>query len=281
MSSQNVNCRITVPDIMTRKGQKPIVCLTAYHTHIAKIIDPYVEVLLVGDSLGMVLYGLESTLSVTLDMMIMHGQAVMRGSKTALVVVDMPFGSYEESPSVAFRNASEIMSKTGCQAVKIEGGEHMAETISYLSQRGIPVMAHIGLMPQSMNVLGGFKRQGSKKSQWTKIKKDADYVTKAGAFCLVLEGVHKVLADEITESVKIPTIGIGASQNCDGQILVTEDMLGISAQPPRFVKVFGSLSEHISTMVDSYACEVREGTFPSDEYVYHGEVKDDEGDNCE
>ena len=262
--------RITVPELASRKqnGGAPIVCLTAYHAHTAGLLDPHVDLLLVGDSLGMVMYGMESTLGVTLDMMIAHGAAVMRGSRKALVVVDMPFGSYEESPEVAFRNASRVMKETGCQAVKIEGGTRMAPTVKYLHQRGIPVMAHIGLTPQSVNVMGGFKAQGRTEDQWADLIDDALAVQEAGAFSVVLEGMAAELADKITAQLTIPTIGIGASQNCDGQVLVSEDMLGLSPQIPKFVKEFADLGAHIASAAEAYAQAVRAREFPAKEHTY-------------
>ncbi len=262
--------RITVPELASRKqnGGAPIVCLTAYHAHTAGLLDPHVDLLLVGDSLGMVMYGMESTLGVTLDMMIAHGAAVMRGSRKALVVVDMPFGSYEESPEVAFRNASRVMKETGCQAVKIEGGTRMAPSVKYLHQRGIPVMAHIGLTPQSVNVMGGFKAQGRTEDQWADLIDDALAVQEAGAFAVVLEGMAAELADKITAQLTIPTIGIGASQNCDGQVLVSEDMLGLSPQIPKFVKEFADLGAHIASAAEAYAQAVRAREFPAKEHTY-------------
>ncbi len=268
MSQHPTVKRFTAPDIFARKGGEPIVSLTAYHAHTASLIDPYVDFMLVGDSLGMVMHGLPSTLEVTLDMMIMHGRAVVRGSNRALVVVDMPFGTYEESPEVAFRNAARIMQETGCGAVKLEGGARMAETIKYLIDRGIPVMAHIGLTPQAVNVMGGFKTQGRQKSQWDAILKDAKAVSDAGAFAIVLEGMAEPLAEKITRAVSAPTIGIGASVHCDGQILVLEDMLGLSPRVPKFVKEFGQLGAAIEGAVALYAEEVRARAFPDDRHVY-------------
>lgn len=260
--------RHTIPELMARKGATPIVCLTSYHAHTARLIDPYVDVLLVGDSLGMVMYGMDSTLPVTLDMMIAHGAAVVRGSERALVVVDMPFGSYEESPEVAFRNAARIIKETGCQAVKLEGGQRMADTIRYLTQRGIPVMGHVGLTPQNMNVMGGFKTQGRHVEEWPALEADAQAVADAGAFSVVIEGMVATLADRITAAINIPTIGIGASANCDGQILVTEDMLGLSPSVPKFVKEFATLGAQIAGAADAYASEVRSRRFPAIENQY-------------
>jgi 3-methyl-2-oxobutanoate hydroxymethyltransferase len=260
--------RLTAPDITRRKGGEPIVSLTAYHAHTASIIDPHVDFLLVGDSLGMVMHGYETTVPVPLELMIMHGAAVVRGSKHALIVVDMPFGSYEESPAIAFRNAARVMKETGCGAVKIEGGTRMAETVRYLTERGIPVMAHIGLTPQSVNVMGGFKTQGRRQEEWAAIEADAQAVSQAGAFAVVLEGMAELLAARITRQIPIPTIGIGASASCDGQILVLEDMLGLSPRVPKFVKRFAELGAAIETAVKAYTGEVRARAFPGPEHVY-------------
>ena len=272
MSVQKQVRRITAPEITARKGGEPIVSLTSYHAHTASIADNYVDFLLVGDSLGMVMHGFESTVPVPLDLMIMHGKAVVRGAKRALVVVDMPFGSYEESPPVAFRNAAKIMKETDCGAVKLEGGMHMAETINYLALRGIPVMAHIGLTPQSINTIGGFKTQGRSKDQWAAIEDDAQAVAEAGAFAVVLEAMAEPLAARITKAVPIPTIGIGASAECDGQILVMEDMMGLSPRVPKFVKEFGKVGEAIEGAIKAYAEEVRARSFPAAENTY--DVKD-------
>jgi len=260
--------RITAPEIRARKGAEPIVSLTAYHAHTARLIDPHVDFMLVGDSLGMVMHGYETTVPVPLDLMIMHGAAVVRGSKRALVVVDLPFGSYEESPSIAFRNAARVMKETGCGAVKLEGGARMAETIRYLSERGIPVMAHIGLTPQSVNTLGGYRAQGRHESEWAEIEADARAVAEAGAFAVVVEGVAELLAARITKQIDIPTIGIGASAECDGQILVLEDMLGLSPRVPKFVKRYAQLADGIADAVKAYAEEVRGRQFPGREHVY-------------
>ena|SRR5437763_1489080 len=260
--------RVTVPEIRARKHAKPIVCLTCYHAHTARLLDEHVDLMLVGDSLGMVMHGMETTLGVTLEMMILHGRAVMRGSNRALMVVDMPFGSYEESPQVAFRNAARVIQETGCTAVKLEGGARMAETIRYLTQRGIPVMGHIGLTPQMIQVFGGFKTQGRTPAEWPAIEGDAKAVTDAGAFALVLEGIAEPLAAKITREIPIPTIGIGASAECDGQILVLEDMLGLNPSPPRFVREYASLGRDIEAAVKGYAADVRARKFPGAENVY-------------
>ncbi len=260
--------RVTVPEIRAHKNAKPVVCLTCYHAHTARLLDEHVDLMLVGDSLGMVMHGMENTLGVTLDMMILHGHAVMRGSKRALIVVDMPFGSYEESPQIAFRNAARVIQETGCTAVKLEGGARMAETIRYLTSRGIPVMAHIGLTPQMIQVFGGFKTQGRTEAEWPAIEADAKAVAEAGAFSLVLEGMAEPLAAKITREIAIPTIGIGASAECDGQILVLEDLLGLNPAPPRFVREYASLGADIEAAVKGYAADVRARKFPGAENVY-------------
>jgi 3-methyl-2-oxobutanoate hydroxymethyltransferase len=268
MSQHVAQKRLSAPDIRSRKGGEPIVSLTSYHAHTAAIADKYVDFLLVGDSLGMVMHGFESTLPVPLELMIMHGRAVTRGAKHALVVVDMPFGSYEESPAQAFRNAAKVMKETECGAIKLEGGKRMAETIKFLSERGIPVMAHIGLTPQSINVFGGFKTQGRERAQWAAIEEDAVAVTEAGAFAVVLEAVAEPLAAKITKMIDIPTIGIGASAACDGQILVMEDMLGLSPRVPKFVKEFGKVAVAIESAIGAYAKEVRSRQFPGTDNTY-------------
>ncbi len=269
MSSQTERIRrMTVPQLAARKGGEPIVSLTSYHAHTAAIVDKYADFILVGDSLGMVMHGMETTVGVPLDLMIMHGKAVVRGTRQALIVVDMPFGTYEESPNMAFRNAAQIMKETGCGAVKLEGGRRMAETIHFLVERGIPVMAHTGLTPQSSHVMGGFKTQGRNEDTWAAHEEDARVVAEAGAFALVLEGMVEPLAAKITKQIDIPTIGIGASPECDGQILVLEDMLGLNPKPPKFVKVYGDLLNQIEGAVEAYAKDVRARTFPTEDEVY-------------
>ncbi|KUO58180.1 MAG: 3-methyl-2-oxobutanoate hydroxymethyltransferase [Alphaproteobacteria bacterium BRH_c36] len=273
MSSQStpgapVQKRMMAPDIAAKKGVEPIVSLTSYHAHTAAIADKYCDFLLVGDSLGMVMHGFETTVPVTLELMVMHGRAVVRGARRALVVVDMPFGSYEESPEVAFRNAARVMKETDCGAVKLEGGRRMGETIRYLVDRGIPVMAHIGLTPQSIHVIGGFKAQGREEVQWAAIEEDARIVADAGAFAVVLEAIAEPLARRITQAISIPTIGIGASAECDGQILVMEDMLGLSPRVPKFVKEFGHIGESIDKAIGWYAEEVRKRSFPASQHTY-------------
>ena len=268
MSKPTIIRRTTVPQIAARKGGEPIVSLTSYHAHTAAIVDKYADFILVGDSLGMVMHGMDSTLGVSIDMMLVHGRAVVRGTQKALIVVDMPFGTYEESPNVAFRNAARIMKETGCGAVKIEGGKRMAETVHFLVERGIPVMAHTGLTPQSSHVMGGFKTQGRDKDSWESHIEDAKAVSDAGAFAVVLEGMVEPLAVKITNSVPIPTIGIGASATCDGQILVLEDMLGLNKKVPKFVKVYGDLGPAIEDSVRRYAEDVRSRNFPTEDEVY-------------
>jgi 3-methyl-2-oxobutanoate hydroxymethyltransferase len=268
MSTQTQIRRITAPQIAARKNGEPIVSLTSYHAHTAAIVDKYADFILVGDSLGMVMHGMDSTLGVSLDLMIMHGRAVVRGTQRALVVVDMPFGTYEESPQIAFRNAARIMQETNCGAVKLEGGARMAETIRFLVERGIPVMAHIGLTPQSTNTMGGFKTQGRDEDSWPAHEADAKAVAEAGAFAVVLEGMVEPLAARITKQIDIPTIGIGASADCDGQILVLEDMLGLNEWTPKFVKVYGNLGPAIEEAVSTYADEVKSRAFPGPDQTY-------------
>lgn len=255
-------------DIRAMKGDTPIVSLTAYTTPMARIMDPHCDFVLVGDSVGMVLHGLPNTLGVTMEMMILHGQAVARGLTTAMLVVDMPFGSYEESPAQAFRNAARIMGETGAAAVKLEGGAHMAETIAVLVARGVPVMAHIGLTPQSINTLGGYKVQGRDDSA-DRLMADARAVSDAGAFSVVLEKVPASLADRVTEAIAIPTIGIGASAGCDGQILVHYDMLGLFTEfKPKFVKRYARLGEEAEAAIKAYADDVRARAFPAPEHTF-------------
>jgi 3-methyl-2-oxobutanoate hydroxymethyltransferase len=268
MSVQADVRRLTAPDIRARKGREPIVSLTAYHAHTARLVDQHCDVILVGDSLGMVMHGMESTLPVTLEMMILQGQAVMRGSRRALVVVDMPFGSYEEGRETAFRSAARILKETGCGAIKLEGGVRMAETIRFLVERGVPVMGHVGLTPQSILALGSFRAQGRDRADWPAILDDAKAVAEAGAFSVVVEAVAEPLGRAITEAVPIPTIGIGASPACDGQILVLEDMLGLTPRAPKFVKRYGDIGPSIAKAVEDYAREVRERTFPAAEHTY-------------
>jgi 3-methyl-2-oxobutanoate hydroxymethyltransferase len=268
MSVQDEVRRLTAPDIRARKGGEPIVCLTSYHAHTARIVDAHCDVILVGDSLGMVMHGLETTVPVTLEMMILQGHAVMRGSKRALVVVDMPFGSYETSKEQAFTNAARVMKETGCGAIKVEGGKRMAETIAFLAERGVPVMGHVGLTPQAINTIGSFRAQGRDETDWARIEEDAISVSQAGAFSVVIEAVAEPLARKLTSAVSIPTIGIGASPACDGQILVLEDMLGLSPRVPKFVKRYGTLSPGIAKAVADYAVEVRSRAFPGPEHVY-------------
>src|SRR6195256_2814768 len=268
MSTHGEQRRLTAPDIRARKGGEPIVALTSYHAHTARLLDKHCDVILVGDSLGMVMHGLETTLPVTLDMMILQGRAVMRGSQHALVVVDMPFGSYEASKEQAFMSAARVLKETGCGAIKVEGGRRMAETIAFLVERGVPVMAHVGLTPQAINSLGGFRAQGRDEADWGPIEDDARAVTEAGAFSVVIEAVAEPLARRITAAVPIPTIGIGGSVACDGQILVLEDMLGVSPRVAKFVKRYGELGPSIEAAVAAYATDVRARAFPGPEHVY-------------
>ncbi|WP_370255355.1 3-methyl-2-oxobutanoate hydroxymethyltransferase [Nioella sp.] len=260
-------------DILARKGGTPLVCLTAYTTPVARLTDPHCDIVLVGDSLGMVLHGMESTLGVTMEMMILHGAAVKRGLSRAMMVVDMPFGSYEESPSQALRNAARILRETGAAAVKLEGGVEMEETIRFLTRRSIPVMAHIGLTPQAINTLGGYKVQGRGEDR-ARVLDDARAVARAGAFSVVLEKVPATLADEITAELPIPTIGIGASAGCDGQILVVDDMLGLfTAFKPKFAKRYAELGETADAAIAAYAAEVRARSFPAPEHVFGEEAQ--------
>jgi len=261
--------RRTVRDIRARKGEAPVVCLTAYTAPMAGFLDPHVDLLLVGDSLGMVLYGLDTTLGVTLDMMINHGAAVVRGSRRSTVVIDMPFASYEASPETAFENASRVLKETGAQAVKLEGGVTMAETIRFLTARGVPVMGHVGLQPQSVHADGGYRAKGKDDASAKRIIADAQAVADAGAFSLVIEGTVEAVAREITKQVAIPTIGIGASPACDGQVLVAEDMLGLfSAFKPKFVKRYAELGGDVEAAVKAYADDVRARRFPAPEHCF-------------
>ena len=273
MSATTVSKALTPPDISSRKGGTPIVCLTAYTTPIARIVDRHSDLILVGDSVGMVLHGLPSTVGVTLDMMIMHGQAVHRGAERALVVVDLPFGSYEGGVEQAFRSAARVMAETSCGAVKLEGGESMAETIRFLTRRGIPVMAHVGLTPQAVNTFGGYKVQGRGRDA-ERILQDAKAVADAGAFSIVLEKVTDSLARTITETIAIPTIGIGASAACDGQILVIDDVLGIFTDfRPKFVKRYAELGRDAEAAISAYAKDVRERRYPGAEHVFAANAK--------
>ena len=264
--------RMTVPSLRGRKAdgktEEPIVMLTAYTMRMAQLLDPHCDMLLVGDSLGQVIYGLPSTIPVSLEMMCAHGAAVVRGSWHALVAVDMPFGSYEGSPSEAFAAASRVMKETGCAAVKLEGGEAMADTIRFLSERGIPVIGHVGLTPQAVNMLGGYGARGRDKAEAKKIIADAKAVDQAGAFCIVVEGVLEGIANDVARNVTAPVIGIGASAQCDGQVLVTEDMLGLFERTPRFVKRYDDLAQRIGDAAASYAAEVRSRSFPTAEQTY-------------
>jgi 3-methyl-2-oxobutanoate hydroxymethyltransferase len=273
VSAQDEIKRLAAPDIRARKGGEPIVCLTSYHAHTARLLDRYCDLILVGDSLGMVMHGLETTVPVTLDMMILQGRAVMRGARRALVVVDMPFGSYEASKEQAFMSAARVMKETGCGAIKLEGGRRMAETVAFLVERGVPVMGHIGLTPQSINTIGSFRAQGRDPADWAPIEDDARAVTQAGAFSVVIEAVAEPLARRITAAVAIPTIGIGGSVACDGQILVLEDMLGLSPRVPKFVKRYGDLGPSIEAAVAAYAADVRARVFPGPEHVYSMRAK--------
>ncbi len=267
MSAHTRTKRATIRDVV--KGGTPSVWLTCYTASMAQWLDPHVDVMLVGDSLGMVLYGFPSTLAVTLDMMIQHGAAVVRGSKTALVVVDLPFGTYQGSPAQAFESAARILSETGCGAVKLEGGAEMAETVRFLVDRGIPVCGHVGLMPQSLNADGGFRARGKTELDAEKIERDARAISDAGAFAIVIEGTIEPVARAITEAIPTPTIGIGASPACDGQVLVVDDLLGVFADfTPRFVKRYAELGLQIAGAAAAYAEDVRARRFPAPEHCF-------------
>ncbi len=264
--------RLTVPALRARKVDgataEPLVMLTAYTARQAQLLDPHCDLLLVGDSLGQVIYGLPSSVPVTLDMMAAHGAAVVRGSYHAVVAVDMPFGSYEQSPQQAFANASRLLKETGCAAIKLEGGEAMAETVSFLVNRGIPVMGHVGLTPQAVNVLGGYNARGRGEAEAAKIVSDARALDDAGAFAVVVEGVIEPIAIEVTRAIRCPAIGIGGSAQCDGQILVTDDMVGMFERVPRFVKRYAELGDQIADAASFYAADVRARTFPGVEQTY-------------
>ncbi len=269
--------RLTVPELRARKADgvtaEPIVMLTAYTARQAQLLDPHCDLLLVGDSLGQVVYGLPSSVPVTLEMMAAHGGAVVRGSYHAVVIVDMPFGSYEASPQVAFESAARLLKETGCAGVKLEGGEAMAETVAFLTARGIPVMGHVGLTPQAVNVLGGYNARGRSQAEADKIVADTVALDRAGAFAVVIEGVVEPIAIAATRAAACPTIGIGASAQCDGQVLVTEDMLGMFERVPRFVKRYENLAETIAAAAATYAGEVRARSFPSTEQTYQPRKK--------
>lgn len=264
--------RLTIPAIRQRKKNgitaQPIVMLTAYTARQAQLLDAHCDLLLVGDSLGQVIYGLPSSVPVTLEMMIAHGAAVVRGSYHAAVIIDMPFGTYEQSPEQAFGSAARILKETGCAGVKLEGGAAMADTVRFLTERGIPVMGHIGLTPQAVNVLGGYNARGRSDAEAAKIVSDAKALDSAGAFSIVIEGVVEPIAIEATKAIACPSIGIGGSAECDGQVLVTEDMLGMFERVPRFVKRFADVASVVSTAAETYAAQVRDRSFPGPEQTY-------------
>ena len=260
--------RLTVPTVRARKGGEPLVMLTAYTVRMAQLLDPHCDMLLVGDSLGQVIYGLPTTIPVSLDMMCAHGAAVVRGSWHSLVIVDMPFGSYEASPAAAIDSAARLLKETGAAAVKLEGGEAMAETIAFLTARGVPVMAHVGLTPQAVNQLGGYGARGRSDAEAERILRDARAVDDAGCFAMVVEGVLEPVAVAVTQAVRCPTIGIGGSARCDGQVLVTEDMLGLFDRVPRFVAKYGDLAGQVSAAVTRFAGDVRARTFPGVDQTY-------------
>lgn len=268
MSASSPLRSVLPPDIRARKGSAPLVVLTAYTTPMARLVDAHCDIALVGDSVGMVLHGLPSTLGVTMEMMILHGRSVVKGCQKAMVVIDMPFASYEESPAQAYRNAARLMAETGAPAVKLEGGAHMAETIAFLTKRGVPVMAHIGLTPQAVNTLGGYKVVG-RDDEADRVLADALAVQAAGAFAVVLEKVPMGLADRITETLAIPTIGIGAGAACDGQVLVIDDMLGLFTEfRPKFVKRYAELGKTADEAIAAYAADVRSRAFPAAEHAF-------------
>lgn len=262
--------RLTVPRIRQSKGGEPLVMLTAYTVRMAQLLDPHCDMLLVGDSLAQVIYGLPHTVGVTMEMMALHGAAVVRGSYHAAVIVDMPFGSYEMSPEQAFNNAARLLKETGAAAVKVEGGKVLAPTIEFLTQRGIPVMGHVGLTPQAVNILGGYGVRGKSEAEARSIVEDAVAVAQAGAFSIVIEGVLESIAIEITNKVECPTIGIGASVQCDGQVLVTDDMLGMFERVPKFVKRYQDMAGVVDGAVKDYADEVRSRSFPTADQIYAG-----------
>ena len=275
MSAVSPDKKSTPADLRARKGGVPLVCLTCYTAPMARLLDPIADLLLVGDSLGMVVYGFDSTLPVTVDIMIAHGAAAVRGAARSCVIVDMPFGSYQENPAQAFRNAARIMAETGCAGVKLEGGAAMAETIRFLADRGIPVLGHIGLQPQSVNAIGGFRAQGRTSAEADRVLADGRAVAEAGAFAIVVEGTAEPVARRLTEAVAVPTIGIGASPACDGQILVTEDVLGLFSEfKPRFVKRYAELGQAVTAAAQAYAEDVRSRRFPGPEHCYGAKAAD-------
>ena len=266
---------ITPTVIKARKGGPPIVCLTSYTAPMTKLVDPHADLILVGDSLAMTIYGMASTVGVTQEMMIAHGRTVVHAASRACVVVDLPFGSYEESPMQAFRTAASIMAETGCAAVKLEGGTVMAETIHFLTSRGVPVMAHIGLTPQSVNALGGYAVRGRSESEAAMIMADAEAVADAGAFSVVIEKTAEPLARAVTDRIIPPTIGIGASVACDGQILVVDDMIGFFTEfHPKFVRRYAEVAQSVEAAIASYAADVRTRRFPAQEHVFAGTIRE-------
>ncbi len=269
MTTEPRSKAITVQDIRGHKGGEPIVCLTAYSTPMARALDAHVDLLLVGDSVGMVIYGMDTTIGVSLEIMIAHGAAVVRGARQACVIVDMPFGSYQESPELAFRNCARVLTETGCAGVKLEGGRAMAETVAFLAARGIPVLGHVGLLPQSVHTQGGFRTQGKEAAAAAQLQDDAQAIAEAGAFAVVIEGTIEAVARDITSHVDVPTIGIGASPACDGQILVTEDILNLSGgRVPRFVKRYADLGAAVEAAAAAYAADVRARRFPGPEHCF-------------
>ncbi len=274
MSTQNQERRLNVRDLAAMKGSRPIVSLTAYSAPMARALDGHADLILVGDSLGMVLYGMDTTVGVSLDMMVAHGAAVVGATRRACVIVDLPFGSYQESPEAAFRTSARVMAETGCSGVKLEGGVEMAETVRFLSARGVPVLGHIGLMPQSVNAAGGFRVQGRTDDGARRIRADTSAIADAGAFAIVIENTVEALARSLTEELKVPTIGIGASPACDGQILVTEDIVGLGGDfTPRFAKRYAEFGEQLNKAVGQYAEDERARRFPAAEHCFTPEAK--------
>lgn len=268
MSQATNRKKMTIRDIAGRKGGEPIVCLTTYSAALTRLIDPHADLLLVGDSLATAQHGFDTTVQITLDQMIFHTQSAMRAGPTSVVIVDMPFGCYEASPQAAFASAARIMKETGADGVKLEGGEKMAPTIRFLTENGIPVLAHIGLLPQSINATGGYRVVGRSGAEEERLRRDAKAIEEAGAFAVVMEGMVEPVARHLTGMLKIPTIGIGASSACDGQVLVTDDLLGLFDWTPKFVRRYANLRETITEAVAAYAGDVRSRSFPAEAETY-------------
>ena len=253
-----------IKKILLRKNKSPIICLTAYSKFTAEIVDKYCDIILVGDSIGMTLYGMKSTREMNLDTMIMHAKTVKKYATKSLVVFDMPYKTYTNK-KLAYKNAKKVIKKTGCDAIKLEGGKNVTNIVKYLSKKNISVMGHVGLLPQSSKK---YKLKGKRISEYKKILEDALSISKAGAFSIVLECVVEKLAKQITNTIKIPTIGIGASKHCDGQILVLDDIIGLSNFRPKFVKKYSNVRKNISDSVKNYSIDVKKRRFPSSRNVY-------------